>query len=84
MKLADAGDCDGKLEAKLPDYSLEKSKWKNAEGFAESDVPLPQPVDYTPDLIEQFIKGFNKSKKAYNLVLRTARSLYAICCCTWI
>ena len=67
-KLVDAGQSyDGKLEAKLSDYEEEEDSWKSATGFAETDIPLSEPIPYTSKDIVQFIDAFNNSK--YHLVL---------------
>ena len=68
-KLLEAGDSDGQLKANYPkDFEEVEDEWTKAPGFAETDIPVEEPVPYTSDDIKQFIERFNGAKKSYWLL----------------
>jgi len=75
QQLLEAGDNgEGKLQAKGPtDYKLKRKAWKRAPGFAESDVPVKEPVPFKEGNIETFVQKFNANAGDYSLLMNNCQ-----------
>ena len=75
QQLLEAGDNgEGKLQAKGPtDYKLKRKAWKKAPGFAESDVPVQEPVPFKEGNIETFVQKFNANAGDYSLLMNNCQ-----------
>merc|ERR550519_1627876 len=53
----------------MRDYFDEEEDWESDPGFAETNVPMSEPIPYNRKELEQFVELFNNAKKTYSLVL---------------